>query len=195
MTPLPVIADVYRVALNWSNDTPGQSAENVMHFHAVGSSAAAVGAILDASVQGDMWKPVCSTSGIDSLSITPLDGSSATVLFTTESSLWTGETAGDWSPASAPVVAFATGLRGRSYRGRLFLPFCAEGAISDGSLTGTLAADVVDAWISFQGYLSETPVTHVVASYKHATAAPVTSYTVASAIGTQRRRQTRVRYP
>ncbi len=195
MTPLPVIADVYRVALNWSNDTPGQSAENVMHFHAVGSSAAAVGAVLDANVVNDMWKPVCSTSGVDSLSITPLDGSSATVLFTTESSNWTGETEGDWSPASAPVVAFSTGLRGRSYRGRLFLPFCAEGAISDGALTGALAADVQDAWIAFAGDLSVTAVSHVVASYKHASATAVTAYTVASAIGTQRRRQTRVRYP
>ena len=195
MTPLPVIAGVFRVAFNWANDAPGQIAENVMHFRSPTLTAAGVGAALIESVVRDQWTPVVHTSGVNTLVITKLDGSSATFDQSISTINFTGLGGTEWIPAVAPIVSFATGLRGRSYRGRIYLPFCDEAAVADGQLVGTIASDLQTAWEEFGAACYSNGLTHVVASYVHATAAEVQSYACQAAVGTMRRRQTRVRYP
>ena len=88
-----------------------------------------------------------------------------------------------------------TAKRGRSYRGRIYLPFITESSLSDGSLTGTIASDLQEIWEDFMEGLVTLGVPLVVASYKHATAELVTGTSCLAAVGTQRRRQSRVRYP
>lgn len=195
MTPLPVIANVYRVACNWSNDANSQIAENVIHVLAPDSTDEAVGTQLDSNATGTMFEPMANNVGCQTFSITKLDGTSATYNYTLGEDNWIGGTAGDFSPASSCVVAFATGERGRSKRGRVYLPFIAEAAITDGSMTAGLDTTVSEAWAAFQDALSDVSMTLVVASYKLVEATAITGFSVKSAIGTQRRRQTRVRYP
>lgn len=194
MTPLPIIANTFRVAFDWSVDGSDQIAENVMHFFAPATTAEEVADAIQSAVTGDMWLSAVSTAAIDTLHVTPLDGSSATYIYSTTGDNFVGSAEGDYSPASAVVVAFQTSKRGRSYRGRAYIPFTAEGAISDGSLGGSTASDMQNAWQSFVDGLT-SPVVSVVASYKHSTVQDITTCSVANAIGTQRRRQTRVRYP
>lgn len=195
MTPLPVIESTFRVAINWTNDANDQQSENVLHFRAPGLDAADVGAALDAAFTANMWLPLPSTWGADTFSITPLDGGSATLNWVSGSAHGTGGTAGPWSPSSALVVSLGTPLRGRSYRGRVFLGPVADGAIANGAVTAAMASDVAAAWNAFNAAVTSSGVDFGVASYKHAVFSQLTTATVKAAIGTQRRRQTRVRYP
>lgn len=192
MTPLPVIANVYRCALNWSS--VGQHAENVIHLRLSAGNASQVMLGLNDAMSENLWAPVTSNARIDTVSITPLDGSTPTETFTTSGAPWGGGTSGSWSPATAGIVSLATSLRGRSYRGRIYMPFIADTANDDGVMASGSLAIARDAWPLFQAALTGG-VEHVVASYKHATAQLVTIYTVKAGLGTVRRRQTRVSYP
>jgi hypothetical protein len=195
MPPLPVIPRVLRVALEWSGDA-GQRGANVIHIEsAVAGSAAQVMAALDAHVTSGMWGPVCDAASITVVNITPLDGVSATQSFTPATPAhWTGGTGGGCFPAEAAIVKLTTGLRGRSHRGRIFLPFIAEAAQDDGVITGM---DVVQtAWDTFNTDMLADIVLNafmVVASYKLGTASPVASFLGEVLAGTQRRRMERIR--
>lgn len=195
MTALPIIANVFRVAFNWANDVDGQISENVMHFRGPGLVAVDLGPIIQAALQVHQWAPLPTTWGLDTLSVTALDGGSATVTYSLTGGHVEGESTGDWSPASAAVVSLTTDQRGRSYRGRIFLGPCAESAINDGRLVLPLPAEMVTAWEAFNAAAIADGLSHGVASYKHATFNEVLTYAVQAGIGTQRRRQTRVRYP
>ena len=195
MAPLPVIADTYRVAIDWRITGGSQVAENVIHAHTTTLSATALGAALLASFQANQWEATVNTAAIQSLSITPLDGSSATVHVAASSGNVTGGVAGQWEPAVSAVLSFYTAKRGRSYRGRFYTPFIGETPLANGHLGGTYPADLQTAWGAFQTALTAAGATHVVASYKHSTSDLITSYLCQDAVGTQRRRQTRIRYP
>jgi hypothetical protein len=160
-----------------------------------GSDAHAIGIDVGAALVANMWHPAVSTANFNDISVTPLDGSSATVKVSMVPYDSAGSTSGAWSPASAAVVSIQTAKRGRSYRGRLYIPFIGEAAISDGSLVSGQADDVLAGFTSFKAALTTAGVEWVVASYKHSTAELVTGFYVMSQLGTQRRRQTRVRYP
>lgn len=192
MTALPVIADTYRVALNWG--AGAQTAENVIHVRESASSSAAVAAALAGAFVANQWKSVSSTAFIESATITPLDGTSVTETFDSLGANVVGGTAGNWAPNVAVITSLGTGERGRSYRGRLFLPFTADSAQVDGQVVGATQSAMQSAWASFISALfGGTGL--VVASYKHATAATVTTANVKLGCATQRRRQTRVSYP
>ena len=67
VAPLPVINDVYRVALEWFNIESNANATNVMHFRKSGSNPAALYASLDANVTDLMWS--CQGSHSDIVSV------------------------------------------------------------------------------------------------------------------------------
>ena len=192
MTPLPIIPDTSRVAFNWK--AGDQTAENVMHFGTVISDPADLFATLDAAVVTNLWGAVSTSARVDSVTITRLDGVTPTAEFTTTGGQWEGGTSGDWSPAAAAVVTFNTAVRGRSYRGRAYLPFLADPSNINGELHNTIQAIMQSAWDAFQSSLGVS-AKHVVASYKHSTAQIVNGYAVKTGVATQRRRQTRVSYP
>jgi hypothetical protein len=197
--PLPVINDTFRCALNWTMSDFAGSAENVMHVRAgvAGKTAADIFEAIDDALQPSMFAAQYSNAFVQSVSITPLDGVSATVEFLTPGTGdWVGGSSGQPIPQQANLIKLSTGLRGRSFRGRLFLPWVAENATSNGSIGSSLATTITTAWTAFQTALqadADGPYELVVASYKLASAHTVTAVGAEPETGTQRRRQSRNR--
>jgi hypothetical protein len=195
MPPLPVITNTYRVTLDWGL-VGGTNPRNVMHFRDTtgGNDAADLFAVLDASATSHMWNPMQSSQHCGQLHITPLDGTSPTVSFNTTGAGWSGEAAGEFCPSVAQVISMKTAVRGRSYRGRVFLGPCCEDTIENGfRASGTGFTNQIAAWPAFHTAVTATPWEPVVASYKLGTAETVTAYLVERTLATQRRRQTRLR--
>jgi hypothetical protein len=213
MPPLPTIANVYRVAMNWGTTPTGQTATNVMHFSAATGGASGVWTALNANVTANMW--FCSTNNwqVKQVAITPLDGHSATLLESPAGTNWTGAIAGgDYLPSTAAVVSMSTSARGRRYRGRLYLPGVAESAVTNGQITIVIAT-WQSAWNTFLSTMSTAAVIPCVASYGHSmvrkknadgtytisptTWAPfatnVSAFNTEALVATQRRRQSRNR--
>jgi hypothetical protein len=199
MAVLPVIAAVYRCALNWQNPGAGGSAENIIHIHtaSTGVSANAVFTCMDAHVTASMWGLVAPSLYVQSVDITPLDGTSATSNHPTGGGAkWTGAGSGDPIPNMASLIKLTTALRGRSHRGRIYLPAVPEGDQANGVLTSSLTATVATGFINWMTAMAAdatTPQALVVASYKLAVATTITNLTCEPAAATQRRRQTRLR--
>lgn len=199
-TPLPIIANVFRLTTKWTSSAGGL-AENVMHFRHIAGTTAGVAADFAASITQTMWGPVSAQAWIASYDVIKLDGSAATVSFV-------GGTTGKWQggggntdPEIAPaaIVKFRTGLRGQSNRGRIYLPFTAEGQLANGVLAGAIVTSTQTAWDNFVAAMAALSTELTVASYDRAhggvgaTHHVVTSTVVESVLGTQRRRQTRLR--
>lgn len=190
--PLPVIADTYRVALNWVH-TNGQHAVNVMHFYRTSSTAVAVATALDANVASGMWLGVSSGAHVSSIEVTALDGASATYVLGTSGAKWTGSATGDVLVPFSVVVKLSTGNRGRSNRGRVFLPLVGASNITAGVWTTAGLATSQTAWNTFLTAMTTATTFPVVASYKLASQRFVTSFLVEATLGVQRRRQERLR--
>jgi hypothetical protein len=94
-------------------------------------------------------------------------------------------------PQVAAILKQLTAKRGRSYRGRLYLPFIAEGQIGNGGINGTSRATATAAWIAFHTAMTSAGFDWVVASYLLATAEPVVAVGVEGFTATQRRRLAR----
>jgi len=193
MAPLPTIDNVARVAFNWLG--AGQSAVNVMHFRGPSPviDTADLAAKLDANFVSGMLDPISSAATVDTVDVTPLDGSSASATYAMTS--WDGAGGGEFVPGLSVVISLQTALRGRSYRGRIFLPFTAEGAQNDGGISSAQASSVNGDWGTFIAAMAADSWQMVVASYKLATAEDVASTVVKSVCGSQRRRQSRIRNP
>lgn len=198
MPALPVIADVFRCALKWT-DASAQDAVNVIHIqtNAAGRTPTQVFTLIDANVTANMWASVGNSGAVQEVDITPLDGVTATQSFNTGApAKWTGPGGGQQIPQSACLVKLSTGLRGRSRRGRIFLPFMSEAAIANGIIGGATVAAAQTAWDAFVAALvadATTPSTLSVASYKTASAVSVDNVLIEQVAATQRRRQGRLR--
>lgn len=193
MPPLPIIADVYRTALFWTNGA-GQHSVNVMHIHAPSSTPSAVAAALDANVVASMWTYVSSGFVQEELTVTKLDGSTATFQLATSGAKWTGGNAGDLIPAVSSIVSLRTGQRGRSHRGRLFLGPVGETLFTNGTFTGgATLSNTQAAWTAFLSAMSAAGFAIAVASYTLASFTLVSTALVEQTAATQRRRQTRLR--
>jgi len=192
MPPLPVIADVYRVALNWVDS--GQVAVNVMHILRSGTTAAVIASSVDANVTAAMWGTVVNGASVNHIVVTPLDGASASYTLNTTGAKWTGS-GGVFDPCvqCAVMVKETTAFRGRSNRGRLYLPFTSENVSGGGVIASGTQTTVQNAWNAFLTAMVAAGSQPVVASYLHASQHPVVAYTVELAMGTQRRRQSRLR--
>jgi hypothetical protein len=94
-------------------------------------------------------------------------------------------------PQVACVVKLTTTERGRSKRGRIFLPWVNEGIADQGTMTASRVTSMQTAWTTFLSDMSTNNCPVVVASYKLASSAIVQAATVESLFATQRRRQPR----
>jgi hypothetical protein len=199
--PLPVIANTFRCAFEWTVFGGQKSPANVMHFTGAAPAATPsdlVGA-LESSVSAGMWSLVSSDASVTSLAITPLDGTSPTSTFNTSGGAkWAGSATGGNIPQVAAVVSLKTLLRGRENRGRVYLPLLGEGKVQGGIILATDATSTQNAWNTFRTSMaaaSPHAFSFVVASYdrKHsgasAHATPVASVFVSTFTATQRRRQ------
>jgi hypothetical protein len=192
MPPLPVITDVFRCAINWQSTggSGAQTAENVIHILAAGKTAAQVGAAIDGDTDPNMFLSMSSAVSAPSVSITPLDGTSATLDFPLTT--WVGTAAGDFVPAVSQLLSLQTAVRGRSHRGRIYVPFTTENRVSQGFATDpTNPPAQAAAWLEWAADILVGGFTLVVASYKLRTAAAVTNIIGRQASATQRRRQER----
>ena len=142
--PLPVIADIFRVALKWQATSGLSAPVNVMHFRAPASTSADVWTALDAHTTSAMFGETGDYCVVNEVDITPLDGSSLTSLNPTGgASNWAGPaSAVDPVPQVAALLKITTNVRGRSYRGRLYLPWCREDVIATGKLAPSVVASM-----------------------------------------------------
>lgn len=193
MAPLPVIADVVRVAIDWSNSFVTKPATNVMHFSAPGKTLAQVFTALDNRVVTNMWCGATVDTKAITVTLTPLDGSGSTLVQpVTPAAKWAGPAVtGDVVPQVAAIIKFATAKRGRSFRGRIFVPFTAEAQQSSGVVTPATVAAATAAWATWLTNMNGDGVHPVVASYKLGSAEAITAATAEAMTATQRRRQFR----
>lgn len=191
--PLPVIGDVFRVALRWHNDDTLSDAVNVMHFFGNGLTPADVATALDASLAANMWVFQDQHSKITEIDITPLDGSSTTFPYIpTPGAKYAGvQSAEDNSPQVANIVKFVTDKRGRSYRGRVYLPWVVDSGQTNGVLNPTDLASCNTAWVAFKTGMTTHSCPLVVASYKLESYETVIAVQAEKFTATQRRRQKR----
>lgn len=192
--PLPVIANVYRCALHWTNNA-GAIAVNVLHVQKASSNEDAILVELDTHVDSDMWFPISSDFHVDKVTIIKLDGTSAGKEFSPITPAnWDGGLAGTWSPQVAALVRLGTAQRGARGRGRVFLGPCAEAATADGSWqSDSNRAACETAWKDFNDDLTADGFTFGIASYKHADFHAITNVRVPSVLATQKDRQNRLR--
>lgn len=192
-----MIASTYRVALEWVQTDFGGSATNVIHVHKSGSDAATIAAAIDGSVVTNMWAGLGTHAYVSQLNITPLDGTGVTFPYSTgHPAKWTGSiTSNQVIPQACIVVKLLTAKRGRSYRGRLYLPWCEEQTNTNGIMDSSTKPTMNTAWVAFHTALTAAGVDWVVASYKLATQEPVIAVAVENSLGTQRRRLHRTSAP
>lgn len=203
--PLPTIPRTFRCALKWLDPGSGQTWVNVIHIQAADTTTDTSGVWhdLDATVTAGMWGHTLTTTGMVQAAITPLGTGGATQFYSNSGAAkWRGAQAGDFVPAAAVIVKETTTLRGRKHRGRIFLGQPVEGIISNGTLQSSLQGTMTTAWQTFLAALPSASVsvnTLVVASYDRAhagagaVATPVVGVSVEGTLGTQRRRQGRLR--
>jgi len=194
--PLPIINDVYRIALNCGPNA-GISSVNVFHVASSPDSESDLADNINAcSHELVMFQGVPPSSGPTTMTITALDGLSASQTFPVEADSMTSETSNDaevMAEASA-VVKLNTALRGKSYQGRLFLGPIAEATQENGFIVGDAVTDLPIAWQQFGANLFSADATQlVVASYKLETATPVQSISLNPGVCIQRRRLLRTR--
>lgn len=189
MAPLPVISGVFRVALTWSQTEVPSNAVNVMHFSSPGSNPAELVAQFVAHATNNMWNCQGTHASISHIDVTPLDGSSVTYPYDTGSptNLSGLRTTNSPQLQVANIVKMLTAKRGRSYRGRVFLPWVDEAASEDGKLPGA-APIVTAAWVAFRTAMAGDDFHMCVASYKLATQEPVVAVACEAWVATQRRR-------
>jgi hypothetical protein len=140
-----------------------------------------------------MWTAVSNSASVNQVSVTPLDGSSATLVSAVSGTIWAGGQGGDFIPQAATLVSLRSALRGARNRGRLFLPFLAESAQSNGTVFSTVLGLMQTAWSSFVTSLASSSTDLVIASYAFPGAQNATSALVEPLIATQRRRMSRLR--
>lgn len=192
---LPIIANVYRSALQWHDSSSGGDAVNVMHWSKAGSDEGALYTALNSHVTQSMWGAVNSGCHVVTVTNTKLDGTTASADHATgEPAKWQGGGGSNGSiPQQACLLKLTTALRGRSYRGRIYLPFIDESQTSSGKITTGTVTSMATAWATFLTDMGTDGWTLVVASYLHSTAQAVTGLTVESESATQRRRMSRLR--
>lgn len=189
-----MITDVFRVAFNWTNsDVPALTSTNVMHFKASGKVASDVASDITAHVTANMWKFQTNHSKVHDLVITKLDGSAVSFPYNTDlTSKWTGTlTDALFIPQASNLIKLLTAKRGRSYRGRVYLPWCSEQYGTDGVLNSTNVATCSAAWAAFDAAMDSAGTKLVVASYLHSTAEEVVALGCENYLATQRRRNKR----
>ncbi len=134
---------------------------------------------------------------LNSATVYDMSSDSAPVYTSTNGLPVTGSGNADGTPSqTALVVSHRTGLRGRSFRGRSYMPGLDESYVVDGLITAAVQA----AWLSnfedfIDGIEATTGWTHVVSSRQSngvdrpvGLNTPVTEYIVTQAVRTQRRR-------
>jgi hypothetical protein len=155
--------------------------------------------MFDSHVTSSMWGGISQGASVVEVDVIRLDGTSPTgVLSTGSPSKWTGgsgSTSDPFVPNAPILVSFKTSQRGPAHRGRIYLPFVAENAITDGSLDSGVRSSMQTAWDTFLTAMGTggSVAQLGVASYKHSSWLSTGTLNVETILGTQKRRQQRLR--
>jgi len=148
-------------------------------------------------VTGDLLTFLVDDLSIAEVVATDLSSDSAPVAVSTVGLPASGAITGVPVPNNvALVVSFKTAARGRSFRGRNYVPSCrADSMVNSTQFTTAYAGDIQGAYEAMALTLGAIGNTHVVLSRFHdntprvtGVATPVTAYLGRQAVGTQRRR-------
>lgn len=197
--PLPVIANTVRCSVEGRTEQ-GTNWANVLHFlHSGGAPTAGDIANLITEVDklytgpsygggATFWSGVAVNGAVlDNIKVTPLDGSSATVVSNVNQA---GADTADPLPAGAALVlTHRTSLRGRSRRGRTYIAGLGEGFnVASGNPDSASISNFLSQWSQFRTALAGINWSFVVASYLHADTAAVASTGAQARWRSQRRR-------
>jgi hypothetical protein len=196
MPGLPVIADCFRVTINWQ-ELNGVTPRNVLHVSSTSSNVDDIADSFDLAVKNSLpshnpWECMSSSRVAPTFDILPLDGTSVSSTHTfTETPVGIG--GGQEVYQAAAVVSLQTARRGPRGRGRQFIGPCCEDTINSGH-NGDVSG-MQDGWdfLLDQLVIQDPILQLVVASYKHADMNVVTAARVDSILGTMRRRQNQIR--
>lgn len=194
MAPLPVIPNAVRVGINWTASA-GVKPYNVFHVITASSDMAQlaedIGTALDPN-KGSMFRPVGENFSFTTVTLTPLDGTTAGVEYPIGTSV-SGGGSGEILPAVCALVSLRTITRGPRGRGRVYLGPVAESETNNGLINNN--ALVTAGWQDFDADLAATSsaASLGVASYTHAEIGGATSIFCEHAAATQRRRQDQLR--
>jgi hypothetical protein len=192
---LPIISGTFRCAI--SQSIGSSRIANVVHVQAPGTPTAAAVAAEVAFAWGKTGGfSVLQSTQLAYLNVhcTPLDGSSPSVDhdFSLANHVGGTQAASSVPVNVALVVSLLTNTRGRSKRGRMYIPGIVQTQVDIPAAkwsSGTLTAAVTE-WNVWQAQLlaGASLLKQVVASYKLATAFPITSVVAKADFGTQRDR-------
>lgn len=191
MSPLPVIADVYRCAVTLLG-TNGATATNVFHVGSGATTAIDVAHAIDGDPDGNNpWQYCSDLFASASISVIKLDGTSAEV--TTFADHILGTQSGQVLYEASAVIKLLTELRGKEHRGRMFIGPLTESTVAGGILAGSSVSGLVDGMTAWKSNLEDEIGGNLkVASYKLGTATNVSSFFVENVQRTQRRRLRRI---
>jgi hypothetical protein len=192
--PLPVITDIWQVKFVYSSPSVPREATN--DFYVKDTTGGLVGpgvfALIDANVTASMFQFMPASASVITVRLTPLDGVSAGVDFATGSpAKWSGTATGDIIPQGAAVLTLRTALGGRSFRGRLYLPWVTEASQANGVLLAAAVSGLSSAWTTYGTALSAASLIPQVVSKRLGVATEVTNYVGRPFLRTQRRRALR----
>jgi hypothetical protein len=187
MPTLPVIADTFRITLNYSS-FEGVTPRNVFHVGNPLLDVTALAGVLNDNWVTNMAAPLRADYNPVTFDILPLDGTTPTSnhTFLGPDDFCNG--GGDPVPEAAFVLSLKTAQRGPRGRGRLFIGPASEEDIENGKAVNTARDSCQEAWSTFAANILGDGAGLVVASYVHADKHVVTGVTVDSDLGTQRRR-------
>jgi len=181
-------------------DYLGQQVENVVYFHKPSGFDAAALAALNAEISTS-WNTTLKLHQQTGLAFLFVESTALDVEAGAQNTLaigGNGVISGPGYPGSVTIaIKFATGLSGRSFRGRYYWPGIAESqATGNLLLTAVATAFVSDVQAFFANIESALSIDHVVVSYCHdkawrttAVSTAVTDYLlVDNALDNQRRR-------
>jgi hypothetical protein len=194
--PLPVIDNCFRVTWNFQQYL-GVRPAIVQHFLTATADVVDLGEAIWGNTVDGIFGPMHTSFEPQSITIIPLDGTSASTEVArpagVDTELCNGS--GEILPAVAALFSLRTNTRGPQGRGRSYIgPIC-ESTCSDGVLDGGWIVDTQNAWNTWLGLLasSDPSIGICVASYAHDVAHLATSGLCRRVLATQRRRQDQLR--
>lgn len=190
MPSLPVIANTHRFAVGGALPN-GNPWVNVHHLRWLGAGAATSSDLTAAEgllrrlyygtayASGAAWLTNC-VAGVTYTGCTvyPLDGSSVAVVIPVTGAVGTG-TGNSLHPSLCYVISLKTNHRGRSYRGRVYLPSPNVGSCNSvGDLNTSVITNTQNQYAGMKTALAAIGFEPVVASYLLTIATPIVTYTM-----------------
>ncbi len=198
--PLPVISNTVRAAVSGLQGN-GKPWTNVWHIQWTGAGSPSptnittMDGIFDdfyagpAAGGGNYWcSRMCLGGSLQQIVYTLLDGTSPSI---TVSHVLAATGGAGCAPGEvAAVLTLRSATRGRSYRGRVYLPGVDKALLNnDGTFTAALVANATLQAAAVNAALVAATWRIVVASYRLQLATPVTQFTMNGQADVQRRRK------